>query len=189
MQVAGEQAGSHRQVEGSGAVHPLEKGTEDPACPLCDRVAERFGDHAHHRPCGGDNWLCTVLAAPAQPVATRSGKQSFTSTRKSAESRFRRFSHCTRGGGLQGWLQGQGRQQRAKGRVVEEQARVVIVALFGPRCQATHVQAHLAEHGSSFNGVESIPKVHLQKSTPLHGQCCAMAKALAFEAAPRVGWR
>ena len=45
--------------------------TEDVACPLCDGVADRFGDHALSCPCGGDrtkrhNRLRTVLAARAQ---------------------------------------------------------------------------------------------------------------------------
>ena len=45
--------------------------SEDVACPLCDGVADRFGDHAHSCPCGGDrtkrhNRLRTVLAARAQ---------------------------------------------------------------------------------------------------------------------------
>ena len=40
------------------------------ACPLCDGVADRFGDHAQNCPCGGDrtkrhNRLRSVLAAKA----------------------------------------------------------------------------------------------------------------------------
>ena len=43
----------------------------DAACPLCDGVADRFGDHALGCPCGGDrtkrhNRLRSVLAARAQ---------------------------------------------------------------------------------------------------------------------------
>ena len=47
---------------------------------------------------------------------------------------------------------------------MEEQARVVVVAPLGPRREARHVQAALTEHGRTVDGVESIPKVHLQKA-------------------------
>ena len=45
--------------------------TADVACPLCDGVADRFGDHALSCPCGGDrtqrhNRLRSVLAARTQ---------------------------------------------------------------------------------------------------------------------------
>ena len=48
----------------------------DAACPLCDGVADRFGDHVLGCPCGGDrtkrrNRLRSVLAARAQAAGLR----------------------------------------------------------------------------------------------------------------------
>ena len=57
--------------------------SEDVACPLCDGIADRMGDHARACPCGGDRTkrhhrLRSVLAARAQagglnPVVKKAG--------------------------------------------------------------------------------------------------------------------
>ena len=51
--------------------------SEDVACPLCNAVADRMGDHARACPCGGDR-LRSILAARAQagglnPVVEKGG--------------------------------------------------------------------------------------------------------------------